>query len=694
MEELRRLNRIWLERTNPLRGLSISRATSMFDSARVWGSPRLQYAYNEIEATDPVLMTCVERRQSALAGLDYRFVASASADETLANEQRDALDRFVSGIENFSEALEHMDLAFFRGFAHVQPIWEGGRSGRGGMSGTGTKVSHINLLDSWNFLRNDEGEWLWNPACHETTGGLEPIGPDARLVSLVRKRAIDYPAIVIYIRHALGDRDWGRFIERYAIPPVHFEMAAGATDKDKPLYQEAGDAAHNGQNTIRPNGSHIDFAAEARGADPFTPFIEHQDKYIVLLATGGTLTSLAQADTGSLAGGAQMEVWREIVARDGVKIAEALNRSLFRRYLELEFPGRPIAARFELSNEAKQTADEIADLAGKLKTAGYLVDKTELEEKVGFKLTEQSAPTDPMSGGMSPGQISKLIYPLRAGGYAIDESVLDRTLGLKLQPVADPNAQPAAPIANKNAAPDGRYGPDMKHEQQPSAILAAFAADMSPAGKAVEELLKDPSKEAAEALLAKLDTLLPEDPATAAVIAEAMAAEFGAKVENKDDANGMRHSDANGQFDGGNGYAGDTNTRKEHKPATTDQVSAFQKNLPDKISAEDCDALLTAGFTDKDGDGNDVKYGALLRDHIDGNSHGPKDVKKRKERLGIAVRMVRESKPVPSNDPEKPNERVYMGHVKGKAYIAVADEHNEISAMEMVSYRRDRANDD
>ena len=437
MEELRRLNRMWLERTNPLRGLSISRATSMFDSARVWGSPRLQYAYNEIEATDPVLMTCVERRQSALAGLDYRFVASASADETLANEQRDALDRFVSGIENFSEALEHMDLAFFRGFAHVQPIWDG------------NKVQHVNLLDSWNFLRNDEGEWLWNPACHETTGGLEPIGPDARLVSLVRKRAIDYPAIVIYIRHALGDRDWGRFIERYAIPPVHFEMAAGATDKDKPLYQEAGDAAHNGQNTIRPNGSHIDFAAEARGADPFTPFIEHQDKYIVLLATGGTLTSLAQADTGSLAGGAQMEVWREIVARDGVKIAEALNRSLFRRYLELEFPGRPMAARFELSNEAKPTANEIADLAGKLKTAGYLVDKTELEEKVGFKLIEQTAPTDPTTGGMSPDQISKLIYPLRAGGYAIDESMLERTLGLKLQPVADPNAQPAAPIANK-----------------------------------------------------------------------------------------------------------------------------------------------------------------------------------------------------------------------------------------------------
>lgn len=540
MEELRRLNKMWLERTNPLRGLSISRATSMFDSARVWGSPRLQYAYNEIEATDPVLMTCVERRQSALAGLDYRFVASSSEDETLANEQRDALDRFVSGIENFSEVLEHMDLAFFRGFSHVQPIWDG------------NKVQHVNLLDSWNFLRNDEGQWLWNPACHETTGGLEPIGPDARLVSLVRKRAIDYPAIIIYIRHALGDRDWGRFIERYAIPPVHFEMAAGATDKDKPLYQEAGDAAHNGQNTIRPNGSHIDFAAEARGADPFTPFIEHQDKYIVLLATGGTLTSLAQADTGSLAGGAQMEVWREIVARDGVKIAEALNRSLFRRYLELEFPGRPMAARFELSNEAKPTADEIADLAGKLKTAGYTVDQAELEEAVGLKLVKDETPAPQIGFG--------------------------------------------APFMNKAPAPRPDARPS--EDEQPSAILKAFSADMSPAGKAVEELLKDPSKEAAKALLAKLDSLLPNDPATAAVIAEAMAKEFGVKVENKAGEGDVEFRMINGHpvpikdgkpvFDGGNGGSAKAKAKAEKRQRQADNKAAGISAMSAVENGSDC----------------------------------------------------------------------------------------------------------
>ena len=91
----------WLERVNPLQGLTIAQAKSIFDIARAHGSPLLQKIYDEIELTDPVLMTCVERRQSALSGLDYRFVASSSEDETLANEQRDALDKFVNGIENF-----------------------------------------------------------------------------------------------------------------------------------------------------------------------------------------------------------------------------------------------------------------------------------------------------------------------------------------------------------------------------------------------------------------------------------------------------------------------------------------------------------------------------------------------------------------------------------------------------------------
>ena len=365
----------WLERVNPLQGLTITQAKNIFDVARAHGSPLLQKIYEEIELTDPVLMTCVERRQSALAGLGWRAVANASAaDDAKAEEQRKALEAFANGIENLDEAIEHLDLAFFRGYSVCQPIWEG------------IRVRRVNLLNSWNFLRGDADRLMWNPECTLDPKGCEEITPAARVVQLKRRRAIDWPALSIYIRKYVGERDWGRFLERYGIPPVDVIMAPNATDEQRQEYLDCAEAAKNGSSVAYPSGTSISRAETSRGQDPFTAFIEHQEKLIVLMATGGTLTSLAQADTGSLAGGAQMDVWEQIVQRDGVVISAALNRDLFIPFLREAFPGEPVMAHFEIGKEDEPSATEAADLAGKLKVAGWRVDQSQLEEQTGLKL--------------------------------------------------------------------------------------------------------------------------------------------------------------------------------------------------------------------------------------------------------------------------------------------------------------------
>lgn len=85
---------------------------------------------------------------------------------------------------------------------------------------------------------------------------------------------------------------------------------------------------------------------------------------------------------------------------------------------------------------------------------------------------------------------------------------------------------------------------------KPSDVLKAFAQDTGPAADAIQEFLKDPSKEAAEALLNRLPELIPEDPAMAAVIAEAMAKEFGT-VELENEAQRVPSGHGNGgQFTG------------------------------------------------------------------------------------------------------------------------------------------------
>ncbi len=468
----------WLERVNPLHGLTIAQARNIFDVARAHGSPLLQKIYDEIELVDPVLGVCVDRRQAALAELGWKISPRPSADQVLADEQKDALDAFVRGIGNFSETVEHLDLAFFRGFSVVQPIWDG------------DEVHTVSLLETWNFLFDDDRRLLWNPDCTLDPRGCFEIPANARIVQVRRRRPIDYPALAIHIRKYLGERDWGRFIERYGIPPVDVVMAPNATNEQKADYVDAAEAARDGRSTVWPSGTPQPSRAEgSRGQDPFTAFIEHQEKLIVLRATGGTLTSLAQADTGTLAGGAQMDVWDQIVMRDSSVISDALNRQLFWKFLERRFPGRAPAVEFSIGRERELTANDAADLAVKLHGAGYTVAQAELEEATGFTLEKAPAPEQP--------------------GEAFNGRAV----------------APRPPLLNKvtssiNHPPTDPRAPD-------NAILEAFAKDQGAAAEAVAKLLQNPTPDRAAALLKDLPNLLPEDPALAAVIAEEMAKAYG-----------------------------------------------------------------------------------------------------------------------------------------------------------------------
>ena len=325
----------WLERTNPVSGLSIRTAQSIFDAARSGDTQRLHWLFHEIESSNPILFTCIERRQSAVAGFQLKVSALPSMDGSLADEQKDAVESFIAGIEN----LYH------------------------------------------------------NPECDGWSHHCVPCA-DAGLIGIQRRRAIDYPALSIHIRHAVSERDWGRFLERYALPKPAVTMAPNATNEQRNDYLAAARAVENGQVSVWPNGTNItDFAGGSRGTDPFNSFIEHQEKLIVLLATGGTLTSLAQADTGSLAGGAQMKVWQEIVRRDAGVLAQAVKRSIVKPYLERTFGARPCAVDFALDFPEERSAQDAANVAATLRQAGWRVDQGELEKAVGFTLErEENAP--------------------------------------------------------------------------------------------------------------------------------------------------------------------------------------------------------------------------------------------------------------------------------------------------------------
>lgn len=383
----------WMHDTlNPLWNVSSRQAQMIYDFARSGNYAQLEYLYNEIENCSPVFSVCVTRRTGALSELDWKVVRSderlnRNADAGLVKEQKEFLETAIAHIDNLPEALEHFALSSFRGFS-VASVWRGSD----GMP------SHLECLDHWNVCRDlRNNKWLWNPGAVSfvnptfSSSGMTEI-PAEDSVALVRKRQIDWPAMKIFLREAIGERDWGRFLETYGLPPVIITMPEFTSKEDQDAYVEAAASVFEGRSGVIPNGSEVNFASESRGVNPFTEFVDHQMKLFVLLSTGGTLTSLSEATgIGSGASETQMDTWKQIVRADVRMVSNAINRQLCQRLISehKDFKGKPILVEFSLDTEPRLTAKEAVELASSLSSAGYEMDVAELSQLTGFTLRKK-----------------------------------------------------------------------------------------------------------------------------------------------------------------------------------------------------------------------------------------------------------------------------------------------------------------
>lgn len=509
----------WAETVNPLRGLSIDRAARIYDSARTGAYAELQWLYNEIEEADPILLTCVERRSTALLETEWTVRAADPGkargyDQALADDQAAFLTLAFADAErgNLNEAIEHLALGFFRGFAHARPVYA---EGMGSLDG-------FDLLDNWNFCRDiHDGTWWWNPdASPVPASNCKPV-PRGELVSVVRSRHVDYPALEIAIRRALGDKKYGVFLERYGVPPVIIVMPPDIDKAEEPVYQAAAETVARGGSGTVPAGSAVNYATDARGVNPFETFLRRQQELVVLMATGGILTSLSSpTGIGGGATDAHEKTWRTIVRRDCKLMATPMNRVVCAALLDAAFPGRPHLAYFDFA-DPQPTADEVFGTAGKAVAAGYRVRQADLEEKSGYTLEAVVRTGNTVFDAPGPGDGKP---ETGAGGRATERPAPEaQNSTLDTKPGDDPAANKADPLANErkplakplqdlppvSVAPGG--------ERAMEGILEALAADLEkPVAAALEAIEAGATPEEA------LDAY--DAAAAAALDAEAVAA--------------------------------------------------------------------------------------------------------------------------------------------------------------------------
>jgi phage gp29-like protein len=383
------------EQYNPLRSLTIARAVSLLEAGQRGEYADLMWTYWFVEQTEPILGTILERRSSALMDMDWaiktipRQRRRRNFDQGLADEQAAALAEMYDRIDNLKEGIEHLALASFRMFAHLNIQ----RDAAG-------EVAHLEPLDQWNFVRDGMfGDWYWNPEARQV--GVRSLPPENRIVPedfIVRTvaRHVNRPALIKYIRKNLGEKNWSSYVEIYGIPPVIIIMPPNvAKGREAEYEQAAADVASGGRGTL-PNGTQVEFAGEARGSQPFKEYCDWIDGQMVMLGTGGLLTVLSMPQgMGSGSSGEHGDAFRQLARAESYRISEIFQRQLDKATLARLFPGKPVLAYFEIAARAQNDPSKILTDAGLAKNAGFAMDADELSERTGYTLTEAAAPVPP-----------------------------------------------------------------------------------------------------------------------------------------------------------------------------------------------------------------------------------------------------------------------------------------------------------
>lgn len=383
----------WRDRHNPLRGLTIAKAVQYLEEGDRGAYSELQWLYRYIERRDATLRGGKRHLISAVSGMDWEIKQveesrlPAGFTKAQAEAQAVTLRTAYDAIVNLTEAIEFLALAEFRGFAHLEKVWEGGR------------IVRLAPIEQWYWCRRGlTGEWQYNRDARPGRVQGESVDPAGLVV-----REIDDPineiALLCHVRKQLGRKDEDGYIESFGVPSIFAIMPPNVPQGREGEYQDLAEQVIGDSRGALPHGADIKTVeAGGRGVAPFRAYQEALDKEMVMAITSGALTMLAESGTGTLAGGAHSETFMRVARALARRISATLQEQFDLAILAAAHPGQPPLAYFDiLSNEETDIGEVVKDVAS-LKAAGFAVDASWLEEKTGYPVHAAAAVTPPVPG--------------------------------------------------------------------------------------------------------------------------------------------------------------------------------------------------------------------------------------------------------------------------------------------------------
>ncbi len=393
----------WRDSYNPLRGLNMCRLVSMLEAGERGQYADLQWFYYFMERSDAMIASVIQRRRAALLSVDWDIRVAAGGednrpqtadrrlsnaargdarppvgkkmvDPVLAEEQRVFLRMVYDGIENFKDAVGFLWSGVFRGYAHLEKHF----------SSSGL-IERLEPVEQWFWVRDGMfGDWEYNR--HANPGLLRGESIELENFVVFETMALNRILSMLYLRKNLSAKDWDSYLAVYGIPSVFLVGPPNASADREKEFQEIAEMLINDGRGYLPNGSDIKYVNGGGGKAPFLEHIEYLDKQITIAATGGLLTMLSEAGSGTLAGGAHSETFMQIARADAVSLSAVLQRDIDVPLLAEAFPGQPALAYFEFSPVASDQTRQVVQDAVELSKAGLKMDAGEVAEKTGYRV--------------------------------------------------------------------------------------------------------------------------------------------------------------------------------------------------------------------------------------------------------------------------------------------------------------------
>ena len=366
----------WRDRFNPLRGMALSRLVSLLEAGERGEYADLQWFYYFMERSEAMIYSVIQRRRAALLAVDWDIRMVSDGDKGLAREQAELLGHAYDNIDNFREATGFLFSGFFRGFAHVEKHYS--ESGL---------IHRLEPVEQWFWVRNGMyGEWEYNRRALSGVSRGEAIEREHFVIFESLTGGLNRILSKLFFEKMVKLADWDSLLAVLGIPSLFLVGPPNLPSSKEEEYLAVAEQIIADGRGYLPHGSDIKSVGVGTGRVPFRERLDYIDRQITLAATGGLLTMLSEAGSGTLAGNAHRDTFIQIARSDAITLSGVLQRDIDLPLMEAFFPGKPVLAYFEFSPGTAEETSQVVEDAVRLAQAGYWMDARELSEKTGYQL--------------------------------------------------------------------------------------------------------------------------------------------------------------------------------------------------------------------------------------------------------------------------------------------------------------------